>query len=93
MTTTIIIGKLAERAIFKLPPEIVEAFDAWVESIIESGLFQTQRIPGYRDKQLKGKRKGQRSVRLSRGYRVFYTTLSGENVLYIRVLDINKHEY
>ncbi len=47
---------------------------------------------GLRDEALVGDREGQRSVRLSRGYRAFYVLRNGE-VQLVSVIQVNKHEY
>lgn len=60
-------------------------------SVKKYGLMRMRFIPGHRDEPLKGKRKGQRSVRLNRGYRLIYVELEG--VVHIQVLEVNKHEY
>lgn len=93
MQIKIILEKRAEKALERIPEEIVHAYLDWIESLNEIGLFRTQCIPGNRDKQLHGTRKGQRSVRLSKDYRLFYTILSTDDVQFVRILDINKHEY
>lgn len=45
------------------------------------------------DELLKGSRHGQRSVRLSRSYRVIYTEDRTGIVNIIEVLEVNKHDY
>jgi proteic killer suppression protein len=79
------------KKIKKHPNYIQSNIFDWVRSIEKSGLVATQKLPGYRDKPLYGKRKGQRSIRLSRAYRLFYL-VDQENSVVI-VLEVNKHEY
>lgn len=40
-----------------------------------------------------GQRKGERSSRLSRGYRVIYKELESGEIVIILVLEVNKHVY
>jgi proteic killer suppression protein len=40
---------------------------------------------------LKGKQKGERSVRLSRAYRLIYKEFNKE--VHVELLEVNKHEY
>ena len=55
--------------------------------------IKVRKIPGYHDELLKGKRKGQRSIRLSKAYRAFYTEYKYEGINTISIEEINKHEY
>ena len=61
-------GKQAER----LPKAMLEAFVVWIDLVEEFGLPKVRQAKGYHDEPLKGHRKGQRSVRLNRSYRVHY---------------------
>ncbi|MGH1469309.1 MAG: hypothetical protein ACRBBP_10615 [Bdellovibrionales bacterium] len=42
---------------------------SWVEAVELKGLRQIRRLSGFHDEPLKGKRKGQRSIRLNKAYR------------------------
>ena len=57
------------------------------------GLHEIWRIPGYHDEPLKGDRKGQRSIRLSKNYRAIYTEEVGGTINLVTIEEINKHEY
>lgn len=87
------ITKFAEKQLRKLPRHIQEAAYAWVRAIGLDGLQNTRRIPGYQDEPLKGDRRGQRSVRLSRAYRLIYEEHDGGHLILVTVLEVNKHEY
>ncbi len=43
-----------------------------IEDVGHRGLSEVRKIPGYHDEPLKGKRKGQRSIRLNIAYRAIY---------------------
>lgn len=58
--------KGAEKDLQKLPHHIVLKLAAWVEDVGFVGLSQVRKVPGYHDEPLKGNRKGQRSIRLSK---------------------------
>lgn len=60
---------------------------------MEEGIEEIRKISGYHDEPLKGKRKGQRSVRLNRAYRVIYLENESITLLEILVEEVNKHEY
>lgn len=61
-----------ERQLRKLPDFVVAKLLAWAKSVELKGLREIRKIPGYHDEPLKGDRKGQRSIRLSKSYRAIY---------------------
>ena len=64
----------------------------WVKSVESCGIEEVRnKGNGYKDKALKGRRKGQYSIRLNRAYRVFYEEDKSTNT--IKILEINKHGY
>lgn len=77
----------------KVPIYIAIKFQAWVDDISRHGLSEVRKIPGYHDEPLKGKRKGQRSIRLNRAYRAIYIIEANNTVKFIEVQEVNKHEY
>lgn len=87
------ITKFAEKQLRKLPKQIIAAYHAWVKTVELEGLRVTRSFPGYHDEPLKGDRKGQRSVRLSKAYRVIYEETESGNLILIGVQEVNKHEY
>lgn len=68
----IVLADAAKRSLYKVPAYIVKKLQAWVDAVETEGLILTRRIPGYHDEPLKGKRVGQRSVRLNKSYRAIY---------------------
>ncbi|WP_374080284.1 hypothetical protein [Bdellovibrio bacteriovorus] len=89
--TNVFVSKFAEKQLKKLPWNIKEALQYWVESVQLQGIRSVRRLPGYHDEPLKGDRKGQRSVRLNKSYRAIYIeTLEGVE---ITVIEVNKHEF
>lgn len=91
MINTVDISKV-EKALEKLPRHIVENFRAWIRIIKLEGLERSRLVKGYHDEPLKGKRRGQRSIRLSRAYRAIYSLKEGRIQMVI-VEEVNKHEY
>lgn len=55
--------------------------------------MRLKKVPGYHDEALKGKRSGQRSIRLSKAYRAIYVIDQGGKIEIVKVLEVNKHEY
>ncbi len=48
---------------------------------------------GYHDEPLKGQRRGQRSVRLNRSYRLIYTQADHGELVVVGIQEVNKHDY
>lgn len=87
------ITRFAEKRLKKVPRYIREALLVWVETIESEGILEMRRVPGYHDEPLKGDRLGQRSSRLSLGYRVIYEEINRGPIVVVGVLEVNKHEY
>jgi toxin HigB-1 len=83
----------AKKKLVRLPWYIVMKLEAWIDCISHRGLIETRKIPGYHDEPLKGKRAGQRSVRLSKAYRAIYQKKSDGSIEFLEVQEVNKHEY
>ncbi len=82
-----------EKQLKKLPQFIVLKLLAWAKSIELKGLREVRKIAGYHDEPLKGSRRGQRSIRLSKGYRAIYVEKVGGSINLIIIEEVNKHEY
>lgn len=93
MPSKVWITKFAEKQLKKLPKAITAAFYTWVQTVEMEGLRKTRTLPGYHDEPLKGDRKGQRSVRLNRAYRVIYEETTSGNLILVAVQEVNKHDY
>jgi proteic killer suppression protein len=85
--------KFADKQLKILPSNIVAAFWTWVKTVELDGIRNTRKLSGYHDEPLKGDRKGQRSIRLNKAYRVIYEETNSGNIILIAVQEINKHEY
>ena len=53
---------------------------------------EVRKVKSYHDEPVKGKRKGQRSIRLTKAYRAFYRIIKEGNVV-VEIQEVNKHEY
>jgi proteic killer suppression protein len=62
-------------------------------SVELKGLRKVRKISGYQDEPLKGDQQGQRSVRLSKGYRGIYVEENKGQVNLVIIEEVNKHEY
>lgn len=65
----------------------------WVHAVGQYGLREVRKISGYHDEPLKGERKGQRSIRLSKGYRAIYIIDDSGNTEIVEIIEVNKHDY
>jgi proteic killer suppression protein len=86
------ITRLAEKQLRKLPRHIVDNLMIWVAAVEHDGLESVRKVPGYHDEPLRGKRSGQRSIRLSRAYRSIYEIKEGA-ARFVSVEEVSKHEY
>lgn len=66
---------------------------AWVTAVQVDGLPETRRIPGYHDEPLRGRRQGQRSIRLTRKWRAIYETTQAQEVMLVAVQEVTAHDY
>jgi proteic killer suppression protein len=87
------LSRLAIKQLGKVPRHVVDKLLGWVRIVEEEGLAVARRIPGFRDESLRGKRAGQRSIRLSRAYRAMYRVDGNGLVQLVVVQEVTKHEY
>ena len=89
-------ARLSEKAnddLKKVPLYIALKLHGWIEIVGHSGLNEAKKIPGYHDEPLKGKRKGQRSIRLNIAYRAIYIIKESDMIQFVEIKEVNKHEY
>ncbi len=87
------ISSAAAKDLKKVPARIVEKLAIWIGMVEESGLETVRMIPGFHDEPLKGRRKGQRSIRLSCHYRAIYVLMSDNSIRFVLIEEVTKHEY
>jgi proteic killer suppression protein len=85
------ISEKAKKELLKVPLNIQTKLRTWVTLVTLEGLSVARRMPGYHDEPLKGKRAGQRSIRLNRAYRAIYVT--NQTKISIEIIEVNKHDY
>ena len=76
-----------------VPDNIRQKFHAWVKFIEQLVPREVMKYKGFHDEPLKGKRKGQRSIRLSKAYRAIYRKKKDGTLELVQVLEVNKHDY
>jgi proteic killer suppression protein len=84
---------VVQKQLDRVPEVITRKFRLWVALVEESGIREVRKHKGFHDEPLKGRRRGQRSVRLSRAYRAIYVEREADKVELIEVLEVNKHDY
>ena len=77
----------------KVPVEVRVKFQQWVLFIEDKGLLEAQKFPGFRDHSLKGNRKGQRSVYLTKKWRAIYTLDKDKSITIVIVEEVMPHDY
>ena len=92
MINSVILTARAKRDLKGLPSHIVIKLMAWVDDVENRGLEEVRKTPGYHDEPLKGKRKGERSIRLSKSYRAIYK-IKKDTIEFVSVEEVSKHEY
>ncbi len=88
--------KISEKALKQLermPCYIRDKHYIWIEQVEEYGIQEIRNIRGFRDEKLKGKREGQRSIRLNRSYRAIYVEFPNGELSVITIIEVNNHEY
>ena len=92
ITSKVIITKSAEKQATRAPQYIRDNLLYWKKEVELFGIQAIRQHKGYHDEPLKGKRLGERSIRLSRQWRAFY--LEKKNgIIEIYVLEVTPHEY
>lgn len=70
---------------------VVKKYELWKNIVFRHGPEKLKEFPAFHDEKLKGKRKGQRSSRLSMQYRVIYSV--DKDMVTVFVLEITPHDY
>lgn len=90
---SVVLAKLAEKQLRKVPPHVRIKLQAWVDDIEHRGLYQVRETKGWHDEPLKGDRLGQRSIRLTRAYRAIYEIEVDGSTNIIEIQEVTKHDY
>lgn len=89
--TLVLRSKTFEKQLSRIPNFMREKVNYWIFSVEIYGLAEVMKSPGFHDEPLQGDRKGQRSVRMNRSYRLIYRVIH-DRVL-IELLEVHKHGY
>ncbi len=80
-----------EKQLDKVPDFIRKKVQFWIFLVESNGIWEVMKSPGFHDEPLKGDRKGQRSVRLNKAYRLIYHII--QDRVHIELLEVHKHDY
>ena len=89
----VILSESVKKELNKIPQHIHIKLLGWIDDVSNRGIREVRKTPGYHDEPLKGKRLGQRSIRLSKAYRAIYILDELNNIAIIKVIEVNKYEY
>ena len=88
----VVLSIQARKQLLVVPAHVALKLAAWVEAVETTGLESVRKVSGYHDEPLKGKRRGQRSIRLSLAYRAIYT-IRNDHMEFVSVDEVSKHDY
>lgn len=92
MINIVRLSKRAKKDLLRVPEHVAVHLTKWAEDVEHKGVEEVRKIPGYHDEPLHGRRKGERSIRLTRAYRAIYRVYE-TTFKFIEVEEVNKHEY
>lgn len=91
------ISKQAQKQLRKVPDYVADKLEDWVLAVREFGLNEIQKVKGFHDEPLKGKKFGRRSIRLSRKWRAEYTIDKEKQaqilIDFIEIQEVHPHDY
>lgn len=94
MINRVIITGGAKKDLRRAPAAVAEKLYAWVTAVSLVGLDEVRKIRGYDDHSLRGKRKGQRAIRLSLLWRAIYTLEKDDlKVQFVSLNEVTPHKY
>jgi len=92
MSIIIIESKTFSKQIEKTEKHVQARYFTWLESIKSNGLNVVQMQMTWRDHELHGARKGQRSIKLGGKWRIIYTVTKTE-IEIIEIKELTPHDY
>ena len=90
---SVVLTRKAQKDLRLAPKYILEKLQLWVDLVESDGLRESRKIKSFHDEPLKGKRIGQRSIRLNRAYRAIYVEKKDKTLEFVEIQEVNKHDY
>lgn len=86
--------KKARKDLIRAPHYVQETVEVWLTNVRNIGVEQSRLNggKGLHDEPLKGERSGQRSIRLTKSWRLIYEIDQGE-LRILKILAVTKHDY
>ena len=89
----VVLTDSAKKDLKKVPLPVALKLQSWIDAVGNDGLREVRKVSGYHDEPLKGKRKNQRSIRLNRSYRAIYIISENQQISFVEIREVNKHDY
>lgn len=93
MVHAVVLSRRAQKELKSAPRHVATKLLFWVSEVEANGLEETRKQPGFHDEPLKGRRTGQRSIRLSRAYRAIYELRQDGSAEFVSIEEVSKHGY
>jgi proteic killer suppression protein len=93
MIDTVVLSRRAQKDLRSAPHHVATKLLYWVGEVEAKGLEETRKQPGFHDEPLKGRRRGQRSIRLSRAYRAIYVIRRDGSAELVSIEEVSRHDY
>ncbi len=93
MNYVVYLSKNVEKQLKKVPLHIKGQLKGWIETVQQFGMPYARILKSLHDEPLQGKRKGQRSIRLNKQWRVIYSEHPTTHEIEIHLLELTPHDY
>lgn len=93
MIASVVLSKEAQKGLRRAPPQAVKKLQMWVFWVESRGIEAARAIRGFDDHSLKGERKGQRAIRLTKQWRAVYREQADGDVEFAYVEEVHPHNY
>jgi len=88
----VLFSKSAEKDLKNIPRHCVNKLQLWTLEVTKKGVREVRKMPGFHDEPLRGKRKGQRSIRLNDNFRAIYVEKFDGRIEFIQIEEVGKHD-
>lgn len=93
MIHVVTLSRRARKDLKAAPRHVATKLLYWISEVEKRGLEEARKYPGFHDEPLRGKRQGQRSIRLSKAYRAMYVIRRDGSAEFVSIEEVTKHDY
>jgi proteic killer suppression protein len=93
MIHVVTLSRRARKDLRAAPRHVATKLYFWFSEVERVGLEEARKYPGFHDEPLRGRRQGQRSIRLSKAYRAIYVIREDAFAEFVSVEEVTKHGY